>query len=36
VQKKWQRIYDNYFKKHFGSLRTSVRYLNKWSCHAWL
>jgi hypothetical protein len=37
VQKKWQRIYDNFHTKHFGaSWGASMRYLNSWSCHAWL
>ena len=35
--KKWQKTYDNFYKKHFGVYNgTSVRYLNKWSCHSWL
>lgn len=35
--KKWQKTYDNYYKKHFGVFRgASMRYLNKWSCHSWL
>jgi hypothetical protein len=37
ITKKWQKAYDNFFKKHFGRWNgTSVRYLNKWSCHNWL
>ena len=36
IAKKWQKTYDNFFKKHFGSYKASVRYLNKWSCRAWL
>lgn len=36
VQKKWQTVYNNFHLKHFGSFGASVRYLNKWSCHAWL
>jgi hypothetical protein len=36
VAKKWQKAYNNYYKKHFGSFGASVRYLNKWSCHSWL
>ena len=36
ISKKWQKIYENYYKKHFGTLKGSMRYLNKWSCHSWL
>ena len=36
ITKKWHKAYDNFYKKHFGSYKASVRYLNKWSCHAWL
>ena len=36
VQRQWQKVYDNYHTKHFGTFKGSVRYLNKWSCHAWL
>lgn len=36
ITKKWQKSYNNFYKKHFGSFKASVRYLNKWSCHAWL
>jgi hypothetical protein len=36
VQKKWRTTYDIFQNKHFGSFKGSVRYLNKWSCHAWL
>jgi hypothetical protein len=36
VTRKWQKVYDNYYKKHFGTFKGSVRYLNKWSCHSWL
>ena len=35
--KKWEKAYNNFYKKHFGSFKgASVRYLNKWSCHNWL
>lgn len=36
ITKKWQKAYDNFHKKHFGSYKASVRYLNKWSCLNWL
>ena len=36
IQKKYKKIYDNFSKKHFGSNRASVRYLNKYSCHSWM
>jgi hypothetical protein len=29
-------IFKQYYKKHFGSFKASVRYLNNWSCHNWL
>lgn len=37
VTKKWQKAYNNYYTRHFGTHDgASVRYLNKWSCHSWL
>lgn len=36
IQKRWAKAYDIFEKKHFGSHKASVRYLNKWSCHSWL
>jgi len=36
ITKKWQGAYNNFYNKHFGSFKASVRYLNKWSCHSWL
>jgi hypothetical protein len=36
VTRKWQRAYNNFHTKHFGTFKGSVRYLNKWSCHSWL
>jgi hypothetical protein len=36
ITKKWRKAYDNFYKKHFGSFKASVQYLNKWSCHNWL
>jgi hypothetical protein len=36
ITKKWQATYKTFYKKHFGSFKASVRYLNKWSCHNWL
>jgi hypothetical protein len=36
VQQQWQKVYDNFHTKHFGTFKGSMRYLNQWSCHAWL
>jgi hypothetical protein len=36
VQKKWKHAYDTFYARHFGSFNGSMRYLNDWSCHAWL
>lgn len=36
IQKKWQAAYNVFHTKHFGTFNGSMRYLNKWSCHAWL
>ena len=36
VQQQWQKVYNNFHTKHFGTFKGSVRYLNQWSCHAWL
>ena len=36
VQRQWQKTYDNFHTKHFGTFKGSMRYLNQWSCHAWL
>lgn len=37
IQIRWAKKYDNFVAKHFGSKgKTSVRYLNNWSCHSWL
>ena len=37
VTRKWQQAYNNFHTKHFGAFKgASMRYLNKWSCHAWL
>jgi hypothetical protein len=36
VQRQWQKVYDNFHTKHFGTFKGSMRYLNQWSCHAWL
>jgi len=36
IQKKWQAAYNVLHTKHFGTFNGSMRYLNKWSCHAWL
>ena len=36
VAKRWQRAYNVFYRRHFGTVNGSVRYLNTWSCHAWL
>jgi hypothetical protein len=36
VQRQWQKVYNNFHKQHFGTFKGSMRYLNQWSCHAWL
>ena len=37
ITKKWQKAYDNFHRKHFGTYKgASMRYLNNWSCHNWL
>jgi hypothetical protein len=36
VQPQWQKVYDNFHKRHFGTFKGTMRYLNQWSCHAWL
>lgn len=37
VRKRWQKAYNNFYKKHFGANKgVSMRYLNKYSCHSWL
>ena len=36
VQKRWTKTYENFYKKHFGTHKASARYLNQWSCHAWM
>jgi hypothetical protein len=36
VQRQWQQTYNNFYKRHFGTFNGSMRYLNQWSCHAWL
>lgn len=37
ITKKWQKAYDNFHAKHFGTYKgASMRYLNNWSCHNWL
>ncbi len=35
VQKRWAPAYQAFYKKHFG-VNGSMRYLNTWTCHAWL
>ena len=36
IQKKWRNAYNAFHARHFGSAKASMRYLNEWSCHAWL
>ena len=37
ITKKWLNAYKNFYNKHFaGKGRVSMRYLNTWTCHAWL
>ena len=37
VAKQWQKAYDNFYVKHFGTYKgASMRYLNTWSCHSWM
>ena len=36
IQKKYKQAYLNFYKKHFGSLKISMRYANKYTCHSWL
>lgn len=36
IQKKWQDAHNVFYKKHFGTEKASVRYLNNWSCHSWM
>jgi hypothetical protein len=36
LQKKWLTVYNNFHTRHFGTFKGSVRYLNHWSCYAWL
>lgn len=36
VQRRWRQIYKQFYVKHFGSFKASVRYINQYSCHSWL
>lgn len=36
IQSKYTKIYQVFYKKHFGSKHASVRYLNNYSCHSWM
>lgn len=36
IQKRWDKAYKVFYKKHFGTHLASMRYLNNYSCHAWL
>jgi hypothetical protein len=36
ITKQWEKAYELFYKKHFGTMHGSVRYLNKYSCHSWM
>jgi hypothetical protein len=37
IRKKWRSAYNNFYNRHFaGKGNASIRYLNTWTCHAWL
>lgn len=36
VQKRWTNVYKQFCVKHFGTVNASARYLDKYSCSAWL
>ena len=37
VQKKWKHAYRQFENRHFARKgQASVRFLNTWTCHAWL
>lgn len=36
VKKRYAKTYQVFCKKHFGTKHASNRYLNTWSCHAWM
>ena len=37
VQKCWRSVYKNFCDRHFADRgNASIRYLNQWTCHAWL
>ena len=37
IQKKWRSAYVNFYNQHFaGKGNASMRYLNQYTCHAWL
>ena len=36
VVRKWRSVYNTFYKKHFGSNRASVRFLNNHTAHSWL
>ena len=36
VALQWAKTYKVFERKHFGTSRASVRYLNKHSCYSWL
>lgn len=36
IVQKWRPAYNTFYKKHFGSNKASVRFLNANSAHSWL
>ena len=36
IQQKYAKAYNVFYKRHFGSVNASMRYLNTWSCHSWM
>ena len=37
VQRKWRSAYNNFMNRHFAQKgNASMRFLNKYTCHAWL
>lgn len=36
IRNKWIKVYNVFYKKHFGTHHGTMRYLNTYSCHSWL
>ncbi len=36
IQQRWRAVYNTFYQRHFGTHQASMRYLDTWSCHAWL